>query len=239
MPTDEPASVRREQPQSGAAEGSARGTAIPLHAASLLPFADDMPSGNWGWFALRGVLMLGIGILAVLFPAPALYAFALIFAAFSFADGLFTLISGVRRARADQRRWWPLALSGVFGILIGVAFLFFPLLGTIAYALTFIAMIIGWAAAQGVLQIVSAWRLRKSIDNEWLLIALGALSILLAGVLLYLLWANPALTLLSVAWVIGFWAIASGVLMLMLAFRLRRHRDEARVRDETPFASAA
>lgn len=204
------------------------GTGIPSPAASMLPFRDDLPHGNWGWFALRGVLMLVVGVLAVLFPGPALYAFALVFAAFSFADGIMTLISGARRSHREQKRWWPLALSGVFGILIGVAFLLFPLLGTVAYALTFIALVVGWAVAQGVLQIASAWRLRRSIDNEWTLIALGVLQIGLAAVLLYFLLNNPAITLLSVAWVIGFWAIVSGILMLVLAFRLRRHRAEAK-----------
>lgn len=214
------------------------GTAIPSPAARMLPFSDDMPSGNWGWFALRGVLMLLLGIFAVLLPAPALFTFALVFAAFSFVDGVFALISGYRRARADQPRWLPLALSGLFGVAIGIIFIAFPLIGTIAYALTFIALIIGWAAAQGVLQIISAWRLRKSINNEWTLIALGALSILLALALVWLLFQNPAITLLSVAWVIGFWAIASGVLMLMLAFRLKRHRDEVGTRDSTQAGEA-
>ncbi|TCD05438.1 HdeD family acid-resistance protein [Erythrobacteraceae bacterium CFH 75059] len=191
--------------------------------APLMPLPDDLPARNWGWFVLRGVLMLLVGVLAVLFPGPALFAFAVMFAAFSFMDGVFTLLSGIRRARADQPRWWPLALSGVLGILIGVAFLLFPLLGTVAYALMFLAMVIGWAAVQGVLQIAGAWRLRRCIDNEWLLIAAGALQVGLAGVLTWLLWSNPAATLLSVAWVIGFWAIVSGVLMLLLGVRLRRH----------------
>lgn len=192
----------------------------------MLPIADDLPCRNWGWFALRGVLLLLLGIFAVLLPAPALFTFALVFAAFSFVDGVFALISGYKRARADQPRWLPLALSGLFGIAIGVIFVAFPLIGTIAYAITFIALVIGWAAAQGVLQIISAWRLRKTIDNEWTLIALGVLSIILAAALLWLLFDNPGITLLSVAWVIGFWAIVSGVLMLMLAFRLRRHGGE-------------
>jgi uncharacterized membrane protein HdeD (DUF308 family) len=199
-------------------------------AAPMLPFSDDLPSGNWGWFALRGVLTLLLGLFAVLFPAPALFIFAAVFAAFSFVDGALALVSGIRRARSDQKRWWPLVLSGLLGLVIGVVFFFFPFLGTIAYALTFIAIVAGWAAVQGAFQIAAAWRLRKSIDNEWLLMALGALSILLALALIWFLWTNPAVTLLSVAWVIGFWAIASGVLMLMLAFRLRRHRDEGDAR---------
>lgn len=199
---------------------------LPSSTAGLLPFADDMPSGNWRWFALRGVLMLLLGIIAILFPFASLFTFAAIFAAFNFVDGVFTLVSGYRRARADQPRWLPLALSGLLGIAIGMIFVAFPVIGFVAYALTFLALVIGWAAATGVLQIISAWRLRKSISNEWTLIALGALSVLLAGVLLLLLFLDPATTLLSVAWVIGFWAIASGVLMLLLALRLRRHGRE-------------
>ena len=215
---------------------SSQSSGMGSPAAGLLPFSDDLPAGNWGWFALRGVLMIVVGVLAVFFPGPALYAFALMFAAFSFVDGVLALVSGIRKARADQPRWWPLALSGVLGILIGVAFLFFPALGTVAYALVFLAMVVGWAAAQGVLQIAAAWRLRKSIDNEWTLIALGALQVLLALAVVYFLWANPGATLLSVAWVIGFWAIVSGALLLLLALRLRRHRDAAGAQTTTPAA---
>ena len=61
---------------------------------------------------------------------------------------------------------------------------------------------------------------------------------MLALALIWLLFQNPAITLLSVAWVIGFWAIVSGVLMLMLAFRLKRHRDEGAKTGGTPAKEA-
>lgn len=195
---------------------------------------DDLPSHNWGWFALRGVAMLVLGALAILFPAPALFVFAAVFAAYSFFDGVLALISGVRRARHDQPRWWPLALSGILGILVGVVFFFFPALGTIAYAVTFIAVVAAWAIVQGVLMIVAAWRMRRIIDREWLLVASGVLSVVLALALLALLAITPRITILSVAWVIGIWAFISAALMLMLAFRLRRHRDESMVIEAGP-----
>ena len=189
-------------------------------------FTDHLPARNWGWFALRGVLLLVLGVLSLAFPGPALFAFALVFAIYCFVDGVFALASGVRGARRKEERWWALILAGVLGIAVGVAFVLFPGLGTLAYALTAIALIAGWAVASGVLQIVAAWRLRRAIEGEWLLIASGALTVLLGVGLILLLMVAPTPTLLSVAWMIGVWALIAGVALLVLAFRLRRHGRE-------------
>lgn len=187
---------------------------------------DHLPARNWGWFALRGVLLLALGVLSLAFPGPALFAFALVFAAYCFVDGIVAVISGVRGARRKEERWWALILAGVLGIAVGVIFVLFPGLGTLAYALTAIAVIAGWAVATGVLQIAAAWRLRRAIEGEWLLIASGALTVLLGLGLIALLAVAPTPTLLSVAWMIGIWALIAGVALLVLAFRLRRHGQE-------------
>lgn len=189
----------------------------------------SLPARNWKWFALRGVLLLVLGVLALAFPGMALFSFALVFAAFCFADGVLAVASGVRGARRKEERWWALILSGMLGIAIGVIFVLFPALGTIAYALTAILLFAAWAIATGVLEIAAAWRIRREIRGEWLLMLSGALSVLLGLGLLALLWIAPAPTLVSVAWVIGIWALIGGVALLVLAFRLRRHgTDEAR-----------
>ncbi|WP_338445036.1 DUF308 domain-containing protein [Pelagerythrobacter marensis] len=200
-----------ETPPTGAADGA---------------FVDHLPARNWGWFAFRGGLLLVLGALALAFPRPALFAFALVFAAFCFVDGIFAVASGVRGARRKEERWWALILAGMLGIAVGVIFVLFPALGTLAYALTAIALIAAWAVASGVLQIVAAWRLRRAIRGEWLLIACGALTVLLGAGLIALLIVAPEPTLLSVAWMIGIWALIAGVALLALAFRLRRHGRE-------------
>ncbi len=187
---------------------------------------DHLPARNWGWFALRGVLLLVLGGLSLAFPAAALFTFALVFAVYCFVDGIFAVASGVRGARRKEERWWALVLAGVLGIAVGVIFVLFPGLGTLAYALTAIALIAGWAVASGVLQIVAAWRLRRAIRGEWLLIASGALTVLLGVGLIVLLTVAPEPTLLSVAWMIGIWALIAGVALLVLAFRLRQHGRE-------------
>ena len=113
-----------------------------------------------------------------------------------------------------EPRWW-LALVGILGILAGVVTLFWPGMTAIVL-LIFIA---AWAIASGVMQIVGAIRLRKEIDDEWLLIASGVLSVLFGLVLL----ARPGLGALSMIFVIGAFAIVYGILEVMFSLRLRRH----------------
>ena len=68
-------------------------------------------------------------------------------------------------------------------------------------------------------KIVAAIRLRKEIDNEWLLILSGIVSVLFGiGVLIV-----PGAGALALVWVIGLYAIIEGVLYIGLAFRLKKH----------------
>ena len=73
---------------------------------------------------------------------------------------------------AAAPRWW-LALVGVFGVATGIVAMMLPGMTAIVLVL-FIA---GWMIATGGMQIVGALRLRKEIDNEWWLVAAGALSV--------------------------------------------------------------
>ncbi|MFO5967410.1 HdeD family acid-resistance protein, partial [Pseudomonas aeruginosa] len=67
-------------------------------------------------------------------------------------------------------------------------------------------------------QIVGAPRLRKPTQNEWWMTLSGAISVLF-GVLMI---ANPGAGALAVVWVIGAYAVFFGVLLVMLALRLRK-----------------
>jgi uncharacterized membrane protein HdeD (DUF308 family) len=71
-------------------------------------------SRNWWLFGLRGVLALMIAGLAFLMPAESLLALTLVFGAFSFADGVFGLVAGIRNIRKGERWGW-LMFSGLLG----------------------------------------------------------------------------------------------------------------------------
>jgi uncharacterized membrane protein HdeD (DUF308 family) len=172
----------------------------------------DQLSQNWGWIVLRGVVAVIFGMLAFAWPGITLVVLTLFFGAYVLIDGIFALMAAYRR-REGRRPVWPLVLVGLLGVAAGITTLLWPEMTALAL-LMFIAV---WALFIGIFQIVAAIRLRKAIDNEWMLGASGALSVLF-GVLMM---ASPGAGAVAVAWVIGAYSIAFGVLLIALGVRLK------------------
>jgi uncharacterized membrane protein HdeD (DUF308 family) len=77
-----------------------------------------------------------------------------------------------------------------------------------------------WAIVTGVFEIVAAIRLRREIEGEWALI-LGGIASVFFGLILAVL---PGVSILSLMWMIGAYALVFGVLLIVLAFRVRGQR---------------
>jgi uncharacterized membrane protein HdeD (DUF308 family) len=148
----------------------------------------------------------------MLFPASALFAFSMLFAAFAFVDGLLSVFSGV--AGVKENGQWALILRGLVGILVGGLFVLMPYVATISYAVISLALLALWSIFAGVLEITAAARLRNEIRGEWLLGISGFLSILLGLAIPVLLALVPAATLLSAAWMIAIYALAAGGVLI-------------------------
>jgi uncharacterized membrane protein HdeD (DUF308 family) len=114
--------------------------------------------------------------------------------------------------------WGWLLVSGILGILIGVLTFLMP--GVTALVLLYI--IASWALIRGVAEIVAAIQLRKVITGEWLLVLAGVLSVGF-GLLLFIF---PGAGALAVILWIGAFTTMFGILMIALAFRLRRWNRE-------------
>jgi len=183
-----------------------------------------LPAHNWGWFMLRGVLALLLGVAAVLFPLSALFAFTMIFAAYALIDGVAALAAGIRGARAHER-WGALVFQGVAGILVGIVFLIMPIVATVTYAYLSIALLAFWSIITGVLEIAAAVRLRREIEGEWLLGLSGAISLLLGVAIVVLVLPVPAATILSAAWLIAIFAFVSGIVLVAQSLRLKNRRE--------------
>ncbi|MEE9103865.1 HdeD family acid-resistance protein [Pseudomonas nitroreducens] len=168
---------------------------------------------HWKWIALRGVAAVIFGVLAIAWPAIALAVLVLVWGAYAFVDGVFTLLAAARM-RESGRPIWPLVLVGLLGVGAGLVAFFWPALT----ALGLLMLIAAWALVIGVLQIIAAIRLRRALANEWWLGLSGALSVLF-GVMMI---ANPGAGAVAVAWVIGAYAVFFGVMLVLLALRLRK-----------------
>lgn len=183
-------------------------------------------TGNWWVLALRGVLAVLFGLLALIAPVATLTVLVLFWGAFALVDGIFALVSAFRVTGGKGRLW--LILEGALGILAGIVTFLYP--GLTALVLLYI--IAFWAIFIGILRIVTAISLRREMENEWLMILGGILTVIF-GILLI---ALPGVGLLSLTWLIGIWALIFGIALIVLAFRVRnlQHRaqggQERRVR---------
>jgi uncharacterized membrane protein HdeD (DUF308 family) len=168
---------------------------------------------QWWVFLIRGIVALAFGLLGFFYPAATLVTLVLFYGAYALVDGVFAAVSAVRGKEGMGPRWW-LALVGVLGIVAGLVTFAWPGITTLAL-LTVIGV---WALIYGVFEIVGAIRLRKEIDNEWLLLMHGALAVLFGLVVLL----RPGAGALALIWLIASFAFASGVLLIGLAFRLKK-----------------
>ncbi len=167
---------------------------------------------NWWLYAVRGVLAIVFGVMALIWPDQVKVALVLLFGAYALVDGIFTVIAGIA-SQPHFERWWAVLLEGVAGIGIGLLTFFWPNI-TGQVLIYFIA---AWAIVTGIFEIVAAIELRQVITGEWALVLSGLLSILL-GVLMF---AFPGAGAVSVVWLIGIYAIFFGIALLIFAFRLR------------------
>lgn len=169
-------------------------------------------SRRWWLLLLRGLIAIAFGVVSWVQPGISLASLVLLFGAYSFADGVLNAWTALE-GRREHDHWWVLFLEGLLGIGVGVLTFLAPALTALAL-LFYIAI---WAIATGVLEIVAAIRLRKEIENEWMLIIAGLASVVFGTLLM----AQPAAGALALLWLIASYAIFFGVLLVVLAFKVR------------------
>lgn len=186
----------------------------PPGTVLMRPMLDGL-ARNWWLILLRGICAIIFGLLAITWPGLSLFTLIILYGVFALFDGGFAIGAAIM-GDTPAPRWW-LALVGVLGIAAGAVTLAWP--GITGLVLLF--FIAGWAIASGVFQIVGAIRLRKEINDEWLLIASGVVSVLF-GILILMF---PGAGALSLAFVIGIFALVYGFLLVGFAMKLRKHAE--------------
>jgi uncharacterized membrane protein HdeD (DUF308 family) len=110
--------------------------------------------------------------------------------------------------------WWLFLVRGLLALAIGVIALMDP--GATLAAL--ILLLGAYLIVDGAFAVVKALRVVRSNTSWWMLLIAGVVGIG-AGMLVFTL---PGLTALSLAFIVGFWAILSGVAELYVAISLWR-----------------
>jgi uncharacterized membrane protein HdeD (DUF308 family) len=166
-----------------------------------------------GWtMALRGLLAIAFGIIALRNPNAAAGAFVVVFAIYAFADGLLDFLLAGTLGRAGQSWGWYV-VEGIATIALGVVALTYPQVTLVA--LIFVVAL--RAIVIGMLELGAAFSW-EGFDSRWLLGLTGVLSIIL-GIMLF---ASPGAGGLALLWTIGVYAIVLGVVLIAQGARFVR-----------------
>jgi uncharacterized membrane protein HdeD (DUF308 family) len=180
-------------------------------------------SRTWWALLVRGIIAVLFGMFALTHPAISLQSLALVFGVYALADGVGGVVTAVT-GRNERKQWLLLLVWSLVSAGIGLVTLFAPGITTVVL-LFCIAM---WMIVTGVLEIITALSIRKEIEGEWRLIGTGLISVI-AGIVLL---SRPLAGALAFIWLIGIYAIAFGILLIILAFEVRTLRN--RVKEHIP-----
>jgi uncharacterized membrane protein HdeD (DUF308 family) len=172
----------------------------------------NLLSRNWWAVLLRGICAVIFGLAAFTWPGITLAVLILFFGAYVLVDGIFAVASSFGR-RKEGKFPWSLFIVGLISIVVGAITFVWPGLT----ALVLLYLIAAWAIVRGIFEVVAAIELRKQIEGEWFLIFAGIASVIFGILLMF--W--PGAGVLALLWLIGTFAIIFGVLLIILAFKLR------------------
>jgi uncharacterized membrane protein HdeD (DUF308 family) len=179
---------------------------------------------NWWLLLVRGIFAILFAAFIFVFlpfvPTPLLRSLAfaglvVVFAVFAVVTGVITIAAAVRGAGQGGSAWFLLA-EGIAVTTGGLVLLLSPVF-TLVHVVQFIA---GTTLVVGTLELFAGFHLRRHLTDEWLLLAGGVTSILFAGCLFLFRGADVQSVL---AW-ISIYALANGLAILGLAWRLRKLR---------------
>jgi uncharacterized membrane protein HdeD (DUF308 family) len=168
------------------------------------------PVQQFWWIALlQGIAAVIVGALLVAEPADTFLALIPLIGIYWLVIGILSLV----RMFIDRSVPWIWSLlSGIVGVLAGIAVLRHPLLAAILIPTVLVIVLGVQGLVMGIFEIIEGFR----GGGVWSFI-LGIINILV-GVLLL---ARPVAVALAVPFVFGILLLVQGVALIVLAFRVR------------------
>ena len=160
----------------------------------------------------RGLLALGVGIVALAWPGVTVLALVVLFAVYAFMWAGFEAVSAFRSRTAGPV--FGHLVVGLVDIAAGVVALAWP--GPTALVL--VLLVASWAIVTGVLEVFAAFGAGEEAGTRAMFIIGGLVSVAF-GVVLF---ARPDMGAISLALLFGLFNLIAGSWMLVRGIELRR-----------------
>lgn len=171
-------------------------------------------SRSWGWILAHGLLLIAIGAIAMFNPVPTNFAIGVLFGILLLIVGIASFVAGFR-----DFGWQTKMVDFLFGLLALIgAFVFLAMPVISATSLVWAAGI--FFIVNGLFELYHGF---KSSEHRAMLLIVGAIDLLLG---IYLAFLMPiGSQILALAWFVGLAFIFRGVLLAIVAFRVRKLSD--------------
>lgn len=170
----------------------------------------------WWLTLVRGLVAIAFGIAILFWPEVAIRLMMIAFGIYAVVDGVLS-IGFALRTRMDDA-WIPVLLYGVASVALGLFAIFFT-----EQAARVLLLLVGlWALVSGITGVVGAWRQRRQIQGEWIVLLVGAV-VTAFGVVVFV---RPEIGAQVLLLYLGIAAVVIGLIQLFMAWRLRQVTNE-------------
>jgi uncharacterized membrane protein HdeD (DUF308 family) len=185
------------------------GERLQAAAAGLRSRVSGKMANVWWAFMLRGLLALGLGVIALIWPRLTIDLLVRLIGIYALLDGAAGFISSIQSR--DLRSY---LLPVLVSLAAGTVLLFWP-----GLTMKWLLIILGiWALLQGTNLLVAGYGADQDDPNRRLLLTIG-LVLAFIGLML-IVW--PGAGAVSLAWLVAVLAFVVGAILVFLALRLRQ-----------------
>jgi uncharacterized membrane protein HdeD (DUF308 family) len=176
-------------------------------------------SDHWGWSMAFGVITLLAGVAVLGWPGPTLLVVAVFFGVQLIVAGIFRFVAAFAADELTGGARALLAVLGIISLILGLYAVRHVLITLLALALL---LGIFWVI-NGAAELFMALSRQEMRGRAWTVL-MGVLSVL-AGLIVLI---YPAISLLTLAVVLGIWLLVQGGMQIALAFQARSARHRVR-----------
>jgi uncharacterized membrane protein HdeD (DUF308 family) len=178
----------------------------------------DTLKQTWWTLLLRGIAAILFALLLLFAPgltlATGVFSFVILFGAYALVEGIATIVGSLM---TREGQWFLLLLFGVISVIAGLAALANPLWFGVMTYIVMVYIVAFRSIFGGIVEMISAWQLRREIDNEWLL-ALNGLFALLFGLILL---RRPITGIEVLVLITSLYLLIAGAMQIILGFKVR------------------